>query len=109
VIQAGALMEEIRSMLASIDSNLAARAEEWMKERQSFVRSVDEVKKRLDDVGGIVEAPWCGGMECGEGLELKIDARILGVPYTGCSSIAGSKCVGCGKEAAKSIRVGRSY
>jgi prolyl-tRNA synthetase len=109
VIQAGALMEEIRSMLASIDSNLAARAEEWMKERQSFVRSVDEVKKRLDDVGGIVEAPWCGGMECGEGLELKIDARILGVPYTGCSSIAGSKCVGCGKEAAKSIRIGRSY
>jgi prolyl-tRNA synthetase len=109
VIQASALMEEIGSMLSAIDSNLAARAEAWMKERECFVRAVEDIKKRLDEIGGIVEAPWCGSRECGEGLELKIDARILGVPYTGSSSVVGSRCVGCGKEAVKSIRVGRSY
>jgi len=109
VIQANSLMDEVKAMLAAIDGNLAARAEVWMKERQCLLASIEEVKKRLDEIGGIVEVPWCGGRECGEGLELKVDARILGVPFVGGSSVAEARCMGCGKEASKSIRMGRSY
>jgi prolyl-tRNA synthetase len=109
VIQANSLMDEVKAMLVAIDGNLAARAEVWMRERQYFVASIEKVKKKLDEIGGIAEGPWCGERECGEGLELKVDARMLGVPFTGGSSVAGARCMGCGKEASKSIRMGRSY
>jgi len=109
IIQGGALMSEVEAMLSNLDGNLAARAGAWMGGKQCFVAGLDEAKKRLDGVGGIVEAPWCGDRECGEGLEQKIDARVLGTPLTGGSPVAGANCVGCGKGATKSIRIARSY
>jgi prolyl-tRNA synthetase len=108
-IKGESLLAELEAMLSAIDENLAVRAQGWMKERESLVDSLEGVKKRLDSAGGIVEAPWCGGRECGEGLEQKVDARILGVPYAVGASVAGAKCIGCGREATKSIRVARAY
>lgn len=109
VIKGESLQTELKAMLSAIDDNLAARAQGWMREREALVEDLGGVKKRLDGVGGIVEAPWCGERDCGEGLEQKVDARILGVPYVGGSNVAGTKCIGCGREAIKSIRIARAY
>jgi prolyl-tRNA synthetase len=109
VIQANALSEEIKAMLAAMDVNLAVRAETWMRERQSLATSIEGVKKKLDAAGGIIEVPWCGEKGCGEEMEVRVDARILGAPFAGGAAIEGRRCAGCGKPASKSIRIGRSY
>ncbi len=109
VIQATALIEETRAMIEAIDQNLAVRAEAWMNERRSRVKDIDDVKEKLDSVGGIVEVPWCGERACGEEVELKVDARILGVPVGGSATPEGATCAGCGNKAVKYMRIGRSY
>ncbi len=108
VVEMAALSEEIRGLFRSMDENLGERSRRWFSERVVCVTSLEEAKQRLDEKGGVVEMPWCGKRACGEELEQKIDARVLGTPYE--EAPAGSRaCVNCNGEATSRIRVARSY
>lgn len=107
-LKADQLLSEVKVILDSIDLNLEERSQRWMSERIYRASSLEETKRRLDEIGGIVEAPWCGEAGCGEGLEQKIDARILGVPHNEGAEQEGL-CVGCGRKGQKVIRIARSY
>jgi prolyl-tRNA synthetase len=109
-VQMASIVGEIRKLMSSLDDALMKRSSAWMSARISEVTSVDEVKDVLNKYGGIVEAPWCGDRGCGEDLEAKVDARILGTPYgesEECKS--GIGCVNCGVTAKSTIRIARSY
>lgn len=109
VAKADTISEEITKLFAAVDSNLEKRSRIWMAERITQVKSIEEVRKKLDGQGGILEAPWCGNRECGEGLEVKVDARILGIPYNEGAEGELGKCINCDKKAEKRIRIARSY
>jgi prolyl-tRNA synthetase len=109
VAKADTIYEEITKLFAAVDSNLEERSRAWMAERITQVNSLEEVRKKLDGQGGILEAPWCGSRECGEGLEVKVDARILGIPYNEGAEGELGKCINCDKKAEKRIRIARSY
>lgn len=101
---------EIRKLFASLDRALAERSAAWMGVKISRAASIEDVKKMLDTRGGVVEVPWCGERGCGEDLEAKLDARVLGTPYgDGDHGVQGSTCVNCGSAAKVPIRVARSY
>ncbi len=107
-VQMASIDGEVRKLLADLNQALLERATAWMGKRISEVSSIEDVKDALDKIGGIVEAPWCGDRGCGEDLEAKLDARILGTPY-GEGVARGSGCVNCGVAAKETIRIARSY
>jgi prolyl-tRNA synthetase len=106
-VNAGALAEEVKSLLSSIDANLEIRSAKWMAERIFKASDIQEAKRRLDEIGGVVETPWCGKSDCGEALEQKIDCRVLGVPYN--EVRVEGVCLNCGSKAENTIRIARSY
>jgi prolyl-tRNA synthetase len=108
-VKTASLVQEIEKLLASIDAHLGEREEKWMGERISRASTVEGVRKALEEKGGIVEAPWCGSGGCGEEVEVKLDARILGVPYNEGSAGKGRMCINCDSKADKTIRIARSY
>ena len=107
-VQMSALAEEVKGMLSAVDSNLEERSSAWMKQMFYNAQNLEDAKRRLDETGGIVEAAWCGQVECGKELEPKIEARILGAPY-GEEAAQEGACIVCGKKGGKVLRVARSY
>jgi prolyl-tRNA synthetase len=109
VVKINSIANEIKNLLISFDANLVERNERWMSERISKASTVEDAKKILNKRGGIVDAPWCGKRGCGEELEVKLDARILGVPYNEGHVGKGRACIYCEGKAEETIRIARSY
>ncbi len=107
-VERGRLAEEVKLLLDKVDESLKGNAKRWLDERVLKKSNMEDAKGALESLGGIVELPWCGKVECGQDLEVKLDARVLGTPYPDEGSPTGF-CVNCGTKANRIIRVGRSY
>ncbi len=107
-VERARLVEETKTLLERIDLDLKDRARKWLDERIVRKKNLEDAKNMLETQGGIVELNWCGNTGCGQDLETKLDARVLGWPYGDACSPEGS-CVNCGSKANMIIRVARSY
>ncbi|RLE54606.1 MAG: hypothetical protein DRJ26_01665 [Candidatus Methanomethylicota archaeon] len=56
----------------------------------------------------MIEIPWCGSEECGLKAGEEIDARVLGEAIDITEKVI-DKCVVCGKEATKILRLAKTY
>jgi len=102
------LTEEVKMLLNRIDIDLKDRAKKWMSEHIVKEDNLNNAKKILDGQGGIVELRWCGNVGCGQDLETKLDARVLGTPFEDEGSPEGS-CGNCGSKANMIVRLAKSY
>ena len=91
-----------------ITDTIRARAEENMKSRLCTVGSLDNLIAMLD-AGRVAVVHWCQQRECGDAIETKTNASILGtnvrsqyVPATD------GICIVCGEQG-KPTLVGRAY
>ncbi|MEM3366180.1 MAG: proline--tRNA ligase [Candidatus Methanomethyliaceae archaeon] len=107
-VERTSLVEEVKSLLERIDLDLKERAKKWLDEQIVKKEDLEDAKKVLESRGGIVELNWCGNVGCGQDLEAKLDARVLGIPYEDSRNPEGS-CVNCNSKANMIIRVARSY
>ncbi len=97
---------EIKRLLESITSNMKERANEYFKNRVLSFGSVDELKEKYAEKGGMVSLPWCEDEKCAKELEEKVDIPILGfVPEKN----SNRRCALCGKEAKMELFFGRTY
>jgi prolyl-tRNA synthetase len=91
-----------------ITETIRARAEENTKSRLSIVGSLDNLNATLDE-GRVAVVHWCQQRECGDAVETKTNASILGTdvrsPYV--PAIDGT-CIVCGRPG-KPTLVGRAY
>jgi len=109
-VPAASIIEEVRKLMATVDQNLSDRSKKWMEEKITKATTANEVVKTLETKGGIVEAYWCGIVGCGEEMETKFDARLLGVPYNeGEKPGQEHTCINCGSKATMVVRIARSY
>jgi len=99
---------QIGTLLTVIEECLRDRSWKWMSEHIHWTEDIQEAKRWIDDIGGIVEIPWCGEDDCGIQIEKEIEARVLGVPYRVEKEVRG-KCPVCGTETTKIIRIARAY
>ncbi|MGQ9759661.1 MAG: proline--tRNA ligase [Candidatus Methanomethylicaceae archaeon] len=104
----GELVGEVKELLQSIDLNLKERAKKWLNDHVFRKERGEDAKEVLDGTGGIVELPWCGNTNCGQEIETKLDARVLGIPYEEDVHLGGV-CANCGSKAVKIMRVAKSY
>jgi prolyl-tRNA synthetase len=101
-------LNRIENVLSSIEDWLRERAWKRMRERVNYTETVQEARKLIDDVGGIVKIPWCGENECGIQIEEEAEARVLGVPVDIEKEVFG-RCSLCGNKTNKVIRIARAY
>lgn len=95
-------------VLGEVTDALRARAEEHTESHLFPINSLDALIPVLDN-GNVAVVNWCRQKECGDVIEEKTNASILGtdvrsqyVPSTG------GTCIVCGKQG-KATLVGRAY
>jgi prolyl-tRNA synthetase len=99
---------DMTRVLGEVTDALRSRAEEHTKSRLTTVNSIDSLGITLD-AGKVAVIHWCQQKECGDAVEAKTNASILGtdvrskyVPLTD------DTCIVCGKPG-KATLVGRAY
>jgi len=101
------LVNEIKSMLDDIQSNLFKRAEKFLSDNITTVKDYDEFKRVVSKKGGFVRACWCSSSECEEKIKEETGATIRIVPFK--KEKIFSNCVYCGKKANKVVYFAKSY
>jgi prolyl-tRNA synthetase len=107
VVKVSEISSEVGKELDSIQENLFKRASDTLAKNTHEASSVEELKKTLDQKGGIVRVPWCGKGECEAELKEKTGGKILNVPLD--QKKSGLKCVVCGEDAPSVANFGKSY
>ena len=102
-----ALGDEVARDLEEMNRSLLETARESLRKNTRMTTSYEELKKMLDEKGGIVRAPWCGSAECETKLAAETGAKILNIPLD--QHPSDSRCVVCGAHAETIVNIARSY
>ncbi len=105
------LVNNVLELGKRIDGNLRRRAWESFKSRIHRVKTLEEAKKVIDEVKGIVELPWCGNEECAMRISEELSADALGIPVSGIEEvdIKDMTCPICGSKAVTIMRYAKKY
>jgi prolyl-tRNA synthetase len=102
------IVDGVNRVLAGISTAIAAKAKEHMKNSLRPAGSLDELTAALND-RKVAVVPWCGDRACGDAIEEKTNASVLGTDvrsaYTPATEAA---CIICGKKGTATL-VGRAY
>jgi len=100
--------EDTARVLGEITDALRARAEKHTESRLCPVNSLDSLGTTLD-AGNVAVVSWCGTRDCGDLIEAKTNASILGTDVRSrYVKDKGGACIMCGKQG-KATLVGRAY
>ena len=102
------IVDGVKGVLAGISEAMHSKAEDGMKCRLCTAGSIDACNVSLNE-GRVAVVPWCGDRTCGDAIEEKTNASVLGtdvrsayIPSTG------GPCIIC-KKPGKATLVGRAY
>ena len=100
------LAPTIQGLLNVIHNEMYEKAEAYLQNHITRVKTYDEFKNALENVTGFVEAPWCGDEAC----ELKIKEETTATTRCINEEKPGhEKCIYCGKEAKNIVTFAKSY
>jgi prolyl-tRNA synthetase len=102
-----ALEEEVARDLEEMGKSLLERARESLRKNTHMTTSYEELKRILEEKGGIVRAPWCGSAECEKRLREETGAKIINIPLD--QHPSDSRCVICGGQARTVVNIAKSY
>jgi prolyl-tRNA synthetase len=101
------LEDEVTKELDEMGRSLLEKARESLKKNTHMTRSYEELKRIIQEKGGIVRAPWCGSAECESRLAADTGAKIINIPLD--QHPSDSRCVVCGKHAETIVNIAKSY
>jgi len=103
------LVENVGKLSAEIQGNLAKRAEKFFREHISEADDMAQLKRALEEKGGLVKVGWCGSEECADFIKAEtVGGDIRGTPL-GKEEKPKGKCIWCGKKAEQLVYVGKAY
>jgi len=97
-----AMAGEVRRTLDLIAMDMTARSTELLKKGIRDITTLDD-----EAATGILRAGWCGQQSCGHDMEDRLGVKVLGTPYE--KQEFHGKCVVCGKDAAETAYLARTY
>jgi prolyl-tRNA synthetase len=100
-------VDAISKLLEEVQSNLFSKAEKFLEEYITTVKSYDEFKEALKKKGGFLRACWCLSSTCEEKIKEETGATIRLVPFE--REEVFSNCVYCGGEGKEVVYFGRAY
>jgi prolyl-tRNA synthetase len=107
-IELASIVEGIKGILSEITEAVRERAEKHTESHLCSVTSLADLNAALDG-GNVAVVTWCQHRDCGDAIETKTNASILGTDVRSCYVPASEGlCIECGKPG-KATLVGRSY
>jgi len=107
-IELSTVADAVRCILVEVSVGIRARADDHTRAHLCSVNSVDALCAALDG-GKVAVIHWCKDRECGDAIEQKTNASILGTDvrseFIECTE---GCCISC-KKPGKATLVGRSY
>jgi prolyl-tRNA synthetase len=94
------VVNDVRSTLSQIASDMLSRAQKEMTENTVTVDTLDNLPEKLIRTG------WCGSEKCGHEIEARSDRNLLGTPVDG-EQFSGS-CAICGKPTKTLVYMARA-
>jgi prolyl-tRNA synthetase len=108
-IREGAIITSVGKTLDDIQRSLRAKADAFLNDHIYEVDSYEELRRLLDEWGGLVKISWCGLEECA--MEMKDETEgvvIRGTRFDKEDAVNGD-CVRCGKKAKQTVYVSKQY
>lgn len=104
----GGVAAETRAALGSIQEGLFAKARKYRDERTLDVDRFEDLKAIVEDKGGFLRSPWCGGRPCEEKVKDETKATVRSLPIDPVPP-PDKPCLVCGKPAAVAALFARAY
>jgi prolyl-tRNA synthetase len=99
-------IDDITSLMEKINIDMNKKAWKSFEDEIRTVESIEEVKKTIDELGGIISFDWCGDESCGKDLEETAGVDVLGIQS---ESEEGKVCMNCGKPAKHVALMAKTY
>lgn len=101
------LTSTVQGLLNVIHNEMYEKAESYLADHITRIKTYDEFKETLENKGGFVQAPWCGETSC----ELKIKENTTATSRCITEQIPekDEKCICCGKEAKHIVNFAKAY
>ena len=101
------IAERLRKELATFQSRLFERAQEFQRQNTFELSTLAEVVAHFRERAGFVWAPWCGDAEC----EARIRAEAGGVTIRTIDpdEKPSGECLVCGKRAKHRVSLAKAY
>jgi prolyl-tRNA synthetase len=101
------LADQIKAVLADIQSSLLAKARAFREANTQRTDSYDEFKQFLEGRPGFVIAPWCESAQCEAEIKAETQATIRNMPFGQDPPTA--PCIKCGRPAAVYAWFAKAY
>ncbi len=101
--------QTVESLLEDIQENLKKRAEKFFKENISETKNLGELKKILNEKGGLVKTEWCGEKSCADSLKSRTNGGTVRGTLFGKEEKPKSVCIMCRKKSTQVVYVAKQY
>jgi prolyl-tRNA synthetase len=108
-VKDGAAVFEAKELLRDIQNTLKTKAEKFLNDHIYEATDQNELKKILNDQGGLVKIQWCGLVKCADILKNETNGGVIRGTLYGKNEIASMNCVICGKKATQIVYVSKQY
>jgi len=102
-------LKKIDNVLADIQKNLIKRADDYFKKNIHEAKKFDELKKILEDKGGLIRIEWCGSKECADDMKEKTNGGVIRGTLFGKDEKAKGKCINCDSKATNVVYFAKQY
>ena len=101
------LPEIIDGLLNIIHNEMYEKAQGYLESHTTRVNDYDDFKDKLESVGGFIEAPWCGDVNCENKIKDATTATARCI--TDEEPTEKDKCICCGKDARHIVKFAKAY
>ena len=105
-------MDDLKDFIADIfdkiSKNLKKRAEATLKSLMRKADTLEEMIDIMENNRGIIQANWCGNVDCAKIVKEKISSNILGTKYNKKEKVTGP-CSICGGEGKHRVYIASAY
>lgn len=99
--------EKLEELLKDIQKSMYDMCKKRVEEKTTTAKTMEELKKNLDENQGYVKTMWCGNQECEDKVKEVTGAPSRCMPFE--QEHISDTCVCCGKPATKMVVWGRQY
>jgi prolyl-tRNA synthetase len=109
VIKEKFLEKNLSKLLESIQENLTKKADKIFRNNLKEAKNVKELKKILEEKGGLVKINWCGQRECADYIKSETNGGTIRGTIFGKKEKPKGNCLWCDKESKYVVYVAKQY
>jgi prolyl-tRNA synthetase len=108
-IEEKVLVKSVEETLQDIQNNLIKRAEDFFNKHIFQATEFKELKKILEEKGGLVKVEWCGSKECADFIKAETSGGEIKGTLLGKEEKPKGNCIWCKKKAEQVVYIAKAY